>query len=82
LPDLPACKSILDGNVLPLDVTVLPQSLPESLDFRRGSGRAVEQEANPVDFPCLLRPRCERPGGRRAAEQRDKFATFQSIELH
>src|ERR1700758_1203925 len=37
-------------------------------------------------FPSIckprLRPRRERPGGRRAAEQRDKIATFQLIEWH
>ena len=29
-----------------------------------------------------LRPRCEQPRGRRAAEQRDELAPFQLIELH
>jgi hypothetical protein len=30
----------------------------------------------------LLRPRRERPRGRRGAEQRDELAPFQLIELH
>src|SRR6476469_4355902 len=42
--DPPACKSIFDVDVLPLDVTKITQPLTEGVDFRRGSGRAVMQE--------------------------------------
>src|SRR6185437_6572130 len=73
--DPPACKSIFDVDVLPLDVTKVTQSLTEGVDFRRGSGRAVMQETDPRDFRWLLRMRCERPR-RRAAKQRDELAPF------
>src|SRR4249920_2081054 len=74
--DPPACKSIFDVDVLPLDVTKITQPLTEGVDFRRGSGRAVMQETDPRDFRWLLRIRCERPRRRRAAEQRDEVATL------
>ena len=66
--DPPACKSIFDVDVLPLDVTKITQPLTEGVDFRRGSGRAVMQETDPRDFRWLLRMRCERPRRRRAAD--------------
>src|SRR6476646_9058394 len=72
--DPPACKSIFDVDVLPLDVTKITQPLTEGVDFRRGSGRAVMQETDPRDFRWL-RMRCEGPR-RRAADSRDELATF------
>src|SRR3954451_7517707 len=77
--DPPACKSIFDVDVLPLDVTKITQPLTEGVDFRRGSGRAVMQETDPRDFRWLPRMRCERPRRRRAAEQRDEIAAFHSM---
>src|SRR3954470_18554624 len=70
--DPPACKSIFDVDVLPLDVTKITQPLTEGVDFRRGSGRAVMQETDPRDFRWL-RMRCERPRRRRAAKQCDEL---------
>ena len=72
--DPPACKSIFDVDVLPLDVTKVTQPLTEGVDFRRGSGRAVMQETDPRDFRGLLRARRKRPRRRRAAKQRDELA--------
>ena len=72
--DPPACKSIFDVDVLPLDITEITQPLTEGVDFRRWSGRAVMQETDPRDFRRLLRMRRERPSRRRAAEQRDELA--------
>ena len=59
LPDPPACELELDGNVLPVEVTELAQPLPEGVDFRRGSGRAVKQETDPGNsaFPACSRAR-------------------------
>src|SRR6185436_9944113 len=74
--DPPACKSIFDVDVLPLDVTKITQPLTEGVDFRRGSGRAVMQETDLRDFRWLLRPCGKRPRRRRAAKQRDELATF------
>src|SRR5439155_4679138 len=53
-PDPPACESGLDGDVLPLDVTLFTQPLPEGAELRRGSGRAVKQKPDPPDLPRLL----------------------------
>src|SRR6476661_2901666 len=72
--DPPACKSIFDVDVLPLDVTKITQPLTEGVDFRRGSGRAVMQETDPRDFRWLLRPRRERPCRHPAAERRDELS--------
>src|SRR6478609_5123530 len=77
--DPPACKSIFDVDVLPLDVTKITQPLTEGVDFRRGSGRAVMQETDPRDFRWLLRPCGKRPRRRRAAKQRDELAPSHSI---
>src|SRR5262245_21062487 len=44
--------------------------------------RALTLAANAPHLLALLRPRRERPRRRRAAEQRDEFATFQLIEWH
>jgi hypothetical protein len=76
---LPPCVSVLDGNVLPLDVTVLVQPLPEGVDFWRRSGRAVKQETDPRNFRRLLPARRQRPSGCRAAEQRNEGAALHSI---
>src|SRR5262249_36774385 len=41
----------------------------------------VHEHADPPDPFALLRARRERPGRRRAAEQRDEFPSLQLIEL-
>jgi hypothetical protein len=53
---LPACESVVDGDVLPFDITELTQPLPEGVDFCRGSGSAVKQESDPGDLPRLILP--------------------------
>src|SRR3954471_2048157 len=75
--DPPACKSIFDVDVLPLDVTKVTQPLTEGVDFRRGSGRAVMQKTDPRDFRWLLRMRGKRPSHSRAAD--DELAAPHSI---
>src|SRR5829696_6798087 len=55
LPDPPACKAILDRDVLLFDVTELTQPLSESIDLRRAAWRAVKQETDTRDFRRLLR---------------------------
>src|SRR6476619_3664454 len=76
--DPPACKSIFDVDVLPLDVTKITQPVTEGVDFRRGSGRAVMQETDPRDFRWLLRASRKRPRSRRAAEQRYELPPLHS----
>jgi hypothetical protein len=69
----PLGKTILEAMTLSLDVTQVPQPVPQSLE--RWPGLIREN----TDFPQAtrrLRPRRERPRRCRAAEQRDEFTTF------
>src|SRR5947207_15936563 len=62
-----------------LDVTQVPQPVPQSLE--RWPGLIREN----TDFPKAIRRLCNdgaRPRGRRAAEQGDELASFQLTELH
>src|SRR5262249_60143909 len=74
---------------MPVDVQVLPLSPPQRLQAWPKARRArwsfritlrvVHQPADPPHRRALLRPRRERPRGRRATEQRDEFAPLHSI---
>jgi hypothetical protein len=58
---------VLDVDVTTIDITELAQSLLERLDKIRRCGRWKKvQDADPRDFPRLLRTRRERPGSRSA----------------
>jgi hypothetical protein len=57
---LPACKSVVDGDVSTLDVTEFTQALSESVDFRGWSGREVKQKTDARHSLRLLRARGER----------------------
>src|SRR5262249_34049584 len=72
----------LIDNVAPFEITEVAHAAHEFLAKRvivRGSRSDVSDARG---FARLLRLRRERPRGRRAAEQRDEFATFQLIEWH
>jgi hypothetical protein len=72
------CPTIVDLDVLALDVTCVLQPLPEPAQtIRVQIRRCVAEEPN-HRHRRLLRPRRERPHGR-AAEQRDELAAFHSI---
>jgi hypothetical protein len=76
--------SILDQNVLALDVAEVAQASAERLDeiCLKGSG-GVPEETYPENIPRLLHPARERPPRRRAAEQRDEVAAFHTdLPLH
>jgi hypothetical protein len=57
--------SVFDGNVLPFDVAKVAQALPKVIPV----GRVVYDADARHPSAWLLRPRRERPGGRRAAER-------------
>src|SRR5262249_23341631 len=73
---------MVDLDVTALSPAELLQLLPEcreiSLIFPIILGKC-HQDSDPPHSLALLRPRRERPRGRRAAEQRDELATFHSI---
>ena len=61
-------KAILDSDVLPLDKSGLVQALPECANQVLGAGRRRGAEKADHWHHRLLRPRRERPRGRRADE--------------
>src|SRR5262249_32581965 len=68
-----------DVNVLAFDIARVPQSQPKChLVPSRFARRPAAQESNHW-YRRLLRRRCERPRGCRAAEQRDERAAIHSI---
>ena len=68
---------LVDHEIVAFDPSQFPQLAAETFDI--GMGRNGE----PADAGGLnLRVRRERPRRRRAADQRDKIAPLQSIELH
>src|SRR5262249_14110739 len=72
--------AILDNEVLPLDVSKVPQALAKRLEICSIQfHRRRLQHADAPDPAGLLSPRHERPRGRRAAEQRDEIAPPHSI---
>jgi len=68
--DVSIRASVLNDDVLTLDIAELTQSLPkgiaERLRLRRFKGPSY-QVTYPCNFPSLLRARAERPCGRRTA---------------
>src|SRR5262249_6161337 len=76
--------AIVDLNVVALRPPELLECLPESCQISLSFGIVIglrHQHANPPHPARLLRERRERPR-RRAAEQSDKVAPLQLIELH
>src|SRR5262249_25697467 len=74
----PLRRAVFDDDVLTLDVAVLVQSLPQSIDAQPPLGRferAGEEEADPQHLARLLRARRERPRGSRPAERGKEGAT-------
>src|SRR5262245_54090817 len=68
------CPAIFDCNVLAFDKAPVFQTLTErSQELRVVAGRPGAEEPN-HRHRRLLRPRRERPRGRRAAEKRDELA--------
>src|SRR5262249_10275391 len=70
-------RAVFDDDVLTLDVAVLVQSLPQSIDAQPPLGRferAGEEEADPQHLARLLRACRERPC-RRTADERDEPAS-------
>jgi hypothetical protein len=62
-------------HIAALLVAKIGHAFEERLDqMARSGSRADGQHADPPDFALLLRPRRERPRGRRAAKQRDERA--------
>src|SRR5262245_8985455 len=74
--------TIGDGEILPLDVTVLAQGITECPQHCGCRNRGSEKTNPDLFVPlALLRPRRERPCDRSAAEQRDEIAPVHSITL-
>src|SRR5215470_8251784 len=75
-------KSILNGNILPNNVSQVAQPPLEGVSAGYHRGARVDAQKSNRDFVgWLLRVRRERPRRRRAAEQRDELAPFHSITL-
>src|SRR5262245_1704177 len=70
----PSCIAVLETHVFSLDIAEITESLSKGIDGRQ---RFERQDTDGDYFPRLLRPRRERPRGRRAAEQRDELAPSQ-----
>src|SRR5262245_54651974 len=71
----------LNGNIYAFNVSVCRQALPErGYEWRIGRRRTAVDPAN-HRHRALLRPRREWPR-RRAAEQRDEFASFPFAQMH
>src|SRR5262252_2627553 len=78
-------KAKLDLDVAAIDPAQFLQALYQLPDPGLTFWVALREHTQKSDarHPAgLLRPRRERPRGRRAAEQRDELAPFQLIELH
>jgi hypothetical protein len=70
------CETGFEPEILPLDISVLPQLLRKFLQRRQ---RRQHADAHNLR---LLRRRCERPRDRYAPDKRDDLATIWLIELH
>ena len=65
---------------VPFPASISRRSQPTPISKRGGCFAAGgRKDAHARDFGALLRPRRERPRGRRAAEQRDEIASLHSI---
>src|SRR6516162_972099 len=74
-------KSILNGNILPNNVSQVAQPTLEGVSAGYHRGARVDAQKSNRDFiGCLLRARRERPR-RRAADQRDELAALHVAPL-
>src|SRR5262245_10122936 len=74
--------AVLDTDIAVLNITGLTQALSKPVnEMSECSGRSAVKEPD-HGHRRLLRGRRERPRDSRAAEQRDKLAASQLIELH
>ena len=70
----------IDDDGSSLDIAEVPQALHECLDpWRERRRRTQQKDADTRDAVGWLRPRYDRPRGRRAAEKRDERAPPHSI---
>src|SRR5262249_15480370 len=74
--------TIVERDVLTLDKARFIESLPDERNQRRVDSRRTTAEQSDHWQCTLLRPRRERPRGRRAADERDELAASQLIRLH
>src|SRR5262249_37062558 len=87
--ELRACKtrsikfketpSVLDREISTDGPSRLIHNVVKCLDPGLGVRVGLQERVHPTDTPhaiWLLRPRCKRPCGRRAAERRDELAPF------
>jgi hypothetical protein len=77
-----SAQLVFDRYVLALDIASVLQALAKCAQTVRIRVWRHEIEKPDHRHPRLLRPRCERPRGHRATEQRDEVAALQWIELH
>src|SRR5262249_24223378 len=71
--------TVLDGDVLALDIVCFLQALTKRRQEKGGWLRESGVEEPDHRHPLLLRARGERPRSRHAAEQRDELAALHSI---
>jgi hypothetical protein len=74
--------AIFDRNIAALDIAGFSEPFTEAGDESCVCFGRARMEQSYHRHCGLLRPRRERPRRRRAADQRDKIAPLQSIELH
>jgi hypothetical protein len=78
----PFGKSVLECDVLALQISEPPQALDEGLvQMPNSISSRCRENSNPIDPARLLRSHRQWPR-RRAADKRDELAPFQSIGLH
>src|SRR5262245_27707346 len=73
------CPPVFDRDVLPLDVTGVTQASVKSREKLACQFERCKVEKPDHRHRRLLRPRRERPRGRRAAEHRNERAALHSI---
>src|SRR5262249_14987081 len=71
--------TVLDGDVLALDIACFLQALAKRRQEKGGWLRESGVEESDHRHCRLLRPRLERPSGRRGAHERDELSALHSI---